>query len=426
MHADITEELKQMGEKRSTYAEQLRFLTSLSIQYQNIVRSAVDGHYEHSFFESIDTTRGFDESRNRRRVRAAVQHLNLQFASQMRQYGHRYRIWATKESAGTDSQDDSQQQELLEQYAEASALQETISREDAVKWVMEVLVRSRGRELPGTFNPLLMSQLFWEQSEHWASLAAAHVDLVDAVCSDVSRAAITSITFEDVSERLRAMRMDHALQTRHANAKEELRKLIEDKQRHPITYDPAFTASVQDYRTKKHSAIAEQLIDTAKSKREDPHTENSDVPADALRQHFQSTAQPDMDNTSAEDALDSQLAYYKVSISHPKSTSPLLSSLLLSSPTPSTLPSHLTSKTQDEAKFFIAAVTKQVVERHLLHGLDEHTLSPPVIADMSEDEVAAVAAESEETTATRDFLEHRRGILENGREAFRKALGAFR
>lgn len=82
--------------------------------------------------------------------------------------------------------------------------------------------------------------------------------------------------------------------------------------------------------------------------------------------------------------------------------------------------------TQDEVQYFIAAVTKQVVERHLLHDLASETLSPMIINDMHEDEVAIVAAEDENITTQREHLEREKAILENGREAFRKALGALR
>lgn len=85
-----------------------------------------------------------------------------------------------------------------------------------------------------------------------------------------------------------------------------------------------------------------------------------------------------------------------------------------------------TNVTQDEVRHFIAAVTKQVIERHLLHGLAENTLSPMIINNMSDGEVAHIAAEAEEITHKREFLEGHKAILESGQEAFRKALGSYR
>ena len=45
---------------------------------------------------------------------------------------------------------------------------------------------------------------------------------------------------------------------------------------------------------------------------------------------------------------------------------------------------------------------------------------------MTEDEVAFVAAEPEETTRMRDNLEARKATLEKGQETFKSALGLFK
>lgn len=76
--------------------------------------------------------------------------------------------------------------------------------------------------------------------------------------------------------------------------------------------------------------------------------------------------------------------------------------------------------------YFIAAVTEQVIERNLLHQLAEDTLSPLIINDMPEQAIEYIAAEAEEITHKREFLEGHKTILENGQDAFRKALGAYK
>ena len=39
-----------------------------------------------------------------------------------------------------------------------------VTEEDATEWVKHVLVRSRGKEPVGSYNPLIIGELFWEQS----------------------------------------------------------------------------------------------------------------------------------------------------------------------------------------------------------------------------------------------------------------------
>ena len=81
---------------------------------------------------------------------------------------------------------------------------------------------------------------------------------------------------------------------------------------------------------------------------------------------------------------------------------------------------------QDEVRYFVAIVTKQVIERYLLKDLAAATISPMVVGDMTDEQIAYVAAEPEETTRERDFLEARKTVLEKGQETFKSALGLFR
>ena len=71
-HLNTVAALDALGEKRSTIAEQKRFLMNIATSYQGIVSSAVDGHYEHSFFGEVDTEKPVEDIANIRRLRAAV------------------------------------------------------------------------------------------------------------------------------------------------------------------------------------------------------------------------------------------------------------------------------------------------------------------------------------------------------------------
>ncbi|KAK4610060.1 Interferon-induced GTP-binding protein Mx1 [Fulvia fulva] len=387
-HAATIAQLEALGEKRGTTSKQKRFLMNIASSYQNVVTSAVDGHYEHAFFGPIQPDKLFEDISNMKHLRAAIQHLNLQFASQMRQYGHKFRIWAGDDAAGTNSKKDLPEPELMEPYDEAKSLQKVLKRQDAVQWVKDILVRTRGRELPGNFNPLLMSQLFWEQSEHWNLLAAKHIDQVSDLCSAFVRAAIESAPFPDVAARLLALKINEALDVRRQHAILELHKLIEDKQRPPITYDPSYTANIQESRSRKTAAKFEKMMREASVTTEDGNTM---LNPEIMKNQMKELENPDMDQVSAEDALDSQLAYY-----------------------------------EDRVKYFIAAVTDQVIERNLLHNLATDTFSPLVVNDMADGEIGYVAAEADEVTHKRDFLEGHKAILETGQKAFREAVGSYK
>lgn len=306
-HAHTIAALDALGEKRSTVAEQKRFLMGIATSYQAIVSSAVDGHYENTFFGPIDVDDDVHDVSNRR-LRAAVQFLNLQFASEMRQYGHKYRIWSTEGTAGTNSKDDLPEPDLIDAYACSRECQAERSREEAVDWVKQILVRTRGRELAGNFNPLLMSQLFREQSELWEDFAAYHIHKIATLCAAVVKAAIDEVVSEDISAKLQAERVDPTMRQRQANAKAELHQLIQDKLRQPITYDPSYTAHVQEARTQKTMAKIQALMDQSEV---EYRVENGDgrtliVPR-RLANKLKEATDLDMDKISAEDALDSLL-----------------------------------------------------------------------------------------------------------------------
>jgi hypothetical protein len=72
-------------------------------------------------------------------------------------------------------------------------------------------------------------------------------------------------------------------------------------------------------------------------------------------------------------------------------------------------------------KTFIANITTQVIERHILQGL-ETIFSPVVVAAMTDSELEAIASEPDVTKRQRAFLQDRIRILEEGQEIFQNML----
>jgi len=315
-YREVCHELEQLGESRSTAQEQRRFLMGISTTYQDIVKAAVNGQYEDEFFGDLNPNESVDHPSNMHRVRAVVQYLNLQFAGAMRQYGHKMQVVNSElADESVDAIDVRAEPQLDEGYAQFANFQEEIERADAIKRVRKVLVRSRGRELPGTFNPLLISQLFWQQSENWKAIAGFHIERVADICSDFVLAALDFSVVADVSHRLQTLKVESALNARLARAKAELIRIIADARHHPITYDPAYTAVVQKLRHDKHigkfqRGMLQAEVDDANVFNK--HATKRYLVADVLKSGLNELREPDMDKTSAEDALDSQNAYYQV------------------------------------------------------------------------------------------------------------------
>ncbi|KAA6409465.1 MAG: hypothetical protein FRX48_07019 [Lasallia pustulata] len=98
----------------------------------------------------------------------------------------------------------------------------------ALNWVSQALMRTRDRELGGNFNPLLVGELFWEQSSNWHLLAKSHVDAVAQICRRVLLNLLQEICPEDVCSRLRSSQIQDALKEQCASATRELELLMED------------------------------------------------------------------------------------------------------------------------------------------------------------------------------------------------------
>jgi hypothetical protein len=227
-----TKELNQLGVKRSTVPEQRVFLTEVGQRTQDLLKSATRGQYDSTFFGSVDMKAPIDSPENIRRFRAVIQHLNLKFSETMHRKGHKYAIPSHKSNGNKD-----QHEKDDDEVADDSSHPIKMTREEGIDWVHRTLERSRGCELPGNFNPLIISQLFWEQSMHWKDLAQQHMEKVSASCKAFVYIVLEEAAPSDIKQRLVEFCVDAALDKSLCAAKDELEKILADKGRHPMTYN---------------------------------------------------------------------------------------------------------------------------------------------------------------------------------------------
>ncbi|KAH7561877.1 hypothetical protein BM1_02981 [Bipolaris maydis] len=392
------DEISNLGEKRNTSHEQRVFLMKISMKVNDILKSATKGYYESPFFGTINKDAAVDSAENIRRFRAVVQHLNMGFAKDMRLRGHRYNFEAGPGDDERDCKESLDAQRELERELKQEKdgtkylpVPQKLSRAEAVEWVKKTLERSRGYELPGTFQPVLISQLFWEQSLPWEDLASLHIAKVAQVCRDFIDVVLADCVPEEFKERLVALTVDAALSKSLGDAKEELAKVLKDKARHPSTYNHYFTSKVQKMRLRKHQALTKAATSAAKKQEGEKEKQRTVIDPIELAAQLDRSIELDMDTFSSQEALDMQRAYYK-----------------------------------DELGYFINAVAKAVIERHLVEPLPEIILSPLVVAQMTDEQVEYVAAEPLELTQQRAHLEARKAMLEKGLETFRGAMGGVK
>ena len=78
---------------------------------------------------------------------------------------------------------------------------------------------------------------------------------------------------------------------------------------------------------------------------------------------------------------------------------------------------------QVSQKTFVANVTTQVIERHMIRGL-EKIFSPVIVIGLTDSEVEAIASEPTSAKRQRQFLEDRIAKLKDGQRIFRSVMGS--
>lgn len=319
-------DMEKLGEKRDTTDEQRMVLMKISMKINDVLKSATKGYYDTPFFGSVNMDAAVDASENIRRFRAVVQHINIAFANDMRLRGHKYSFGSGPGDNEKDTEEaEKARQDLEKLYSadfdedlalllESKPKPKQLTRKEAVEWVMKTLERSRGYELPGTFQPMLISQLFWEQSQPWEQLAFDHVNRVAGACKNFVYIVIQEIAPPEFKGRLTTLSIDAALTASLNAAKEELRKILKDKARHPSTYNHYFTTTIQKMRQRKQQKLTKDASEKSQQKIAIDGEYQWRLNPEAMQKALNDTIELDMDVFSSQEALDTQCAFYKVSI----------------------------------------------------------------------------------------------------------------
>src|SRR5436853_6415724 len=123
-------------------------------------------------------------------------------------------------------------------------------------------MKSRGRELPGSFNPLLVGELFRDQSIHWEKIARQHVEEIWEASKDFLERLLDAITDHETLGALFTHWIDRSANERFKKANQTLDRLLTDHNRHPITYNHYYTESLQRVRQERQMKELESKIRT--------------------------------------------------------------------------------------------------------------------------------------------------------------------
>jgi GTPase SAR1 family protein len=320
--------LKLMGQARSTPSDCKAYLAQLSLDHYEICRAGVNGHYEGDYFRNMgDSQFSLSSPGTISRLRAVVQFLNSEFSRKISQTGHKYQI--SKDDDDVDDDDDDRKSISSNSQVKADNSLKSkgsidiekysprlLDREEGLQWVRRVLVRTRGKELMGNFNPLLIGELFWEQSSNWQHFATSHIDHAAGICEKFLDILLEAKAPQDVKSRVWMTRMAPVLKARRQSACNELEKLIEDVKGFPINYNHYYTDTISMRRWKRQEAVLAECLKKNTSQTAGVPTWDStgtSINIEGVIGSFSKRNDPDMDNFSCEEALECLFAIYKVS-----------------------------------------------------------------------------------------------------------------
>ena len=245
--------LLKLGPKRTTTDEQRSYLFEVSQSFQSILKAAVDGTYGNAFFGDASTEEGYS-----RRLRAVIQNMNEDFAEAIETDGQSPKILDYEEVDSLEDRSDAPDapeaanrsaQDLCESGMHRLEKPRHILREDYIDEIEPLLRRSRGRELPGMFNPLMVSDLFQQLSAPWKDLATRHLKQMEEAVQTFLKCAIEHATDEVTSSALLCEIINPMMDKKVKDVAEKLADLVQPyRESHPITYNHYFTETIQKAR----------------------------------------------------------------------------------------------------------------------------------------------------------------------------------
>jgi hypothetical protein len=298
---DCKGRLNLLGSSRATIQEQRLHLLRVSQQFSTLVKAAIDGVYVDSFFGDPKTNDGYGK-----RLRALTQNTLICFSDTIFRQGHTKNIIDKKtEGAETGPADERERTGPIR-----------ISRDEYIDEVQDLMKRTRGCELPGTFNPQIIGEIFFEQSKPWQGI-------VESFMCDLLQAARTTLSLilehtadPQTSEGLLRHIINPTIESLKEGLEKKAKEVLEPHQTgHPITYNHYLTDNIQKSRQREWEKIVAEKVHGFFGTREDsPVWCKGSFDVNKLLTALHAVAaEADMDRHACSEAIDCMLAYYKVS-----------------------------------------------------------------------------------------------------------------
>ncbi|KAF3025031.1 hypothetical protein E8E14_014332 [Neopestalotiopsis sp. 37M] len=354
---DCKAKLEQLGEARSSRREKHTYLHDISRQLSVLVRAAIDGVYAGSFFEIYPN----QEDAPDRRLRAHIQSILGKYSEKMSSDGHALEIV-----------DDDQTPIRKSKF---------VHRKNYLKVVRQSMYECMGRELPGTFNPMVIADLFSRQCKPWESITQTLVEQVHEAASKTFNKMVSEICDSNTRARLMKLLIQPTLHRLREAVRDKVDELLKPHlSLHPITYNEEITEGVQEIQAERHKRYFDMI-----SLKHCDYTEETcaegreyDVLLKSVLAGLKKDTTPNVEENAASLAADVAAAYYQIAL-----------------------------------KKFVDDVSVNAIEACLVQQLPE-VFSPGVVWDLTEEEIEQLGSEASSTITERADLTKKLNVLEQG------------
>lgn len=293
---DCTSSLSRLGASRATAEDRRRYLIQAAHTYNITMRSSINGAYDDNFFNSDGKS---DE--NQKRLRAVIQNTLMQYSDEMHELGHESHI-VDDRSDDEDVSDDETVQHPRK-----------ITQTAFENRVMKLMKHARGCELMGTYNPMIVRELFLIQSKPWDALTEGYRSKIFKSAQETIDLALAHATDNNTKLQLEKHIIKPALDQLVISLEQMIQKLLMPRhESHPITYNRRLAESLQ----KSKQNFAERMFSEAYGRSMSKHGEV--VSKDFLEWLFKEQVvvpTAHLNRFAASETIDAMRAYYKVSSS---------------------------------------------------------------------------------------------------------------
>jgi hypothetical protein len=207
-----------------------------------------------------------------------------------------------------------QAKHILEHDVDDAGDLRSISRDQYIEEVKIIMRESRGRELPGSYNPLIVAELFSKQCKPWENLVGGLNHRMLASVIAAINAILGHVADEETAAGITRFIIDPSMDVIKANLKNKLADILHPHlSGHPITYNHYLTENFQKKQDERRRLDMEHRLTQFFGSGFPCGAETHRFTLESLINSLMSSSELNMDVYSCSAAIDMMEAYYKAS-----------------------------------------------------------------------------------------------------------------